>query len=94
MKKQCSTCIHAEWKTTPSGRTNFRVHGKCVYPIPDFPPLPWCVQNPPKIHRWSIWKEDGENCPVWSNTFRIPHLQEEPEHFKLNLLREGDPLDD
>lgn len=87
----CHTCIHAEWKTTPSGRRNFNVSGKCTYPLPKLPKLPSSVE-PIMFHRISIWKDYGWECPTWSDTYIFS--QEESENLKINLLREGDPLDD
>lgn len=89
----CHTCIHAEWKTAKDGRRNYRVPGKCTYPLPEIPPLPQCVV-PPTYHRIRIWKDYGEKCVTWSDTFTFTLSQEEPEKLTLNLLREGDPLDD
>lgn len=89
----CHTCIHAEWKTTPSGRRNFKVSGKCTYPLPPLPKLPSSVE-PVRFHRIGIWKDYGWECPTWSDTFTFTLSQEEPEKLTLNLLHEGDPLDD
>ena len=88
----CHTCSHAEWETTQTGRRTFKVPGKCTYPLPDLPKLPTCVE-PVHFYRRVIWKDDGEKCPTWSDTYTLPTIDDEPEKLKLNLLREGDPLD-
>lgn len=61
----CTTCGHARWQITPSGRINWRKAGKCHAPMPDLSAfLPACAP-PPRAIKNSIWSDTCTTCPTW-----------------------------
>lgn len=64
--RNCSSCKHAEWELTPSGRISRLYAGKCNYPI-EAVKLPSCCGQNVTPHKGSIWPDFGEDCPCWED---------------------------
>jgi len=63
--RNCGNCRWASWEMTEKGNPRKSIAGKCTYPIPDLPPMPYAVivETPRKR---LVWANKGADCPTFS----------------------------
>ncbi len=60
--QSCVSCIHSHWRLTPTGKIKRDTAGRCTATF-EKPNLPACIAA--TYHRHYVWKENGENCPLF-----------------------------
>lgn len=82
--KTCASCKWANWSNsclTPTGRFKKDCCGRCDYPVPPIPKLPWATaeiikrqtaSGNPFTQKYGIQPDSGEGCDVYEEAEVYP----------------------